>query len=78
VESGVEWLRSKEIIVHPRCVNLIDELKRYRYKVNRAGDALAQLEDKDNHWIDLLRYALQPLIAAHRKPEIRQSVAHWG
>jgi phage terminase large subunit len=62
VESGVEWLRSHEIIVHPRCVNFQDELKRYRYKTNKAGDVLSELEDKDNHGIDDCRYAFQPLI----------------
>lgn len=64
IESGIDWLRSHEIIVHPRCRNMIDELKRYRYKTNRAGDVLADLEDKDNHAIDDCRYAFQPLIAS--------------
>ena len=36
----------------------------YRYKVNKAGDILPEIEDADNHFIDAGRYALAPLIQA--------------
>ena len=62
VEDGIDWLRGHEILVHPDCVNTQTELKRYRYKQNRGGDVLPQLVDKDNHMIDVIRYALEPLI----------------
>jgi len=60
VEEGVEFLKSYEIVVHPRCVHLIDELSMYSYKVDKlTGKVLPVLEDKDNHCIDPLRYALE-------------------
>ena len=62
VEDRIDWLRSYEILVHPRCVNIQTELKRYRYKQNKGGDVLAQIVDKDNHLIDALGYALEKLI----------------
>jgi phage terminase large subunit len=62
VETGVKWLKSHEIIVHPDCVNFQDELKRYRLKTNKAGEVLDDIVDKDNHLIDQCRYAFQPLI----------------
>lgn len=77
VEDGIEWLRSHRILVHPDCVNTIEELKRYRYKQNAAGDVLPQLVDKDNHVIDGIRYALEPLIKG-RDNQWLQSPARYG
>jgi len=62
VEDGVEWLRSKNIIIHPRCKLLEKELRLYSYKTNKAGDILPKVEDSMNHCIDALRYAYEPLI----------------
>lgn len=62
IEDGIGFLQSFEIIVHPRCVNVIKELAGYSYKVDKYTDeVLPFLEDKDNHTIDALRYALEGL-----------------
>jgi phage terminase large subunit len=58
IEDGIEWLKSFEIIVHPRCKHTIDELTLYSYKVDKKTDMVMPiLEDKANHVIDALRYA---------------------
>lgn len=64
VEDGIAHLRSyKEIIIHPRCVKTLHEARTYSYKVDRlTGDVLTDIVDKDNHYIDAVRYALGPLI----------------
>lgn len=64
VEDGIEWIKSlKGIVVHPSCTEVIDELKLYSYKIDkRTGDILPDIVDKHNHYIDAIRYALQPLI----------------
>lgn len=60
VEEGIEFLKSYDIVVHPRCEHTIDELTFYSYKVDeKSGDVTAILEDKKNHVIDALRYALE-------------------
>ena len=60
VEDGIEFLRTYDIVVHPRCVHTIDELSLYSYKTDRlTGEVLPVLDDKDNHVIDALRYALE-------------------
>lgn len=60
VEDGIEFLKSFDIIVHPRCVNLIKELDEYSFKVDPlTGQVLPILEDKKNHVIDSLRYACE-------------------
>jgi phage terminase large subunit len=60
VEEGVEFLKSHDIVVHPRCQHVIDELTHYGYKTDPMTSAvLPILEDKHNHLIDALRYALE-------------------
>lgn len=60
LEEGVEFLKSFDIIVHPRCKHLIDELTLYKYKEDPlTGQIMPILEDKDNHVIDALRYACE-------------------
>jgi phage terminase large subunit len=62
LEDGVEFLRSFNIIVHPRCVNVAEELKLYSYKIDpQTEEILPLLDDKNNHTIDALRYALEEL-----------------
>lgn len=64
VEDGVQFIRSfREIVIHPRCVRTIEEFRLYRYKVDRlSGDVLSDIVDADNHLIDALRYALEPIM----------------
>jgi len=64
VEDGIMHLRSyKNIIVHPRCTDTINEMRLYSYKTDRlTGDVLPDIIDANNHNIDAIRYALQPLI----------------
>jgi phage terminase large subunit len=62
VEDGIEWLKSYEIIVHPRCTHVIDELTLYSYKIDKETDKILPiLEDKNNHCIDAIRYACEGL-----------------
>lgn len=60
VEEGVEFLKGYDIIVHPRCKHVADELATYSYEIDKqTGDVLPKLSDKKNHTIDSLRYALE-------------------
>lgn len=60
VEEGIEFLKSFDIVVHPRCKRTIDELTLYSYKVDDlTNEVLPILADKDNHVIDAVRYALE-------------------
>ncbi len=60
VEEGVEFLKSYDLVIHPRCQHLIDELTLYSWRTDPlTGLVLPMLEDKDNHLIDALRYAVE-------------------
>lgn len=60
LEDGIEWLKTFDIVVHPRCENTIRELTNYSYKIDPlTGAVLPVLEDKENHVIDAVRYACE-------------------
>ena len=69
VEEGVEFLKSYDIIVHPRCRHVIDELTHYSWEVDRlTGEPTNKLADKANHTVDALRYALE---------NVRRALGSW-
>lgn len=63
VEDGIEFLKSfDEIIVHPSCRHAKYELQYFSYKLDRlTGEPTPVIEDKHNHIIDAMRYALEPI-----------------
>ena len=70
IEEGINFLQSFDIVVHPRCTHLIDELTLYSYKTDPlTGEVLPMLEDKNNHVIDALRYACEGIRKAKKPME---------
>jgi phage terminase large subunit len=60
VVEGVKFLQDYEIICHTRCSHMAYELGAYSYKVDKlTQEVIPVLEDKDNHCIDSLRYAVE-------------------
>ena len=80
LEEGIEFLRSFDIVVHPRCIHTIQELTAYSYDTDPlTGMILPKLKDKDNHVIDSLRYACEGARRAElgkgKRPDFSQSAA---
>lgn len=72
VEQGVEFLKAYDIVVHPRCVHVADELASYSFEVDKlTNEVLPKLSDKKNHTIDSLRYAVEML---RRAPPVALSL----
>lgn len=67
VEDGVEFIKSfDKVVIHPRCKQTLAEFRLYSYKTDRlSGDVLPVILDANNHYIDALRYALEPIMKAH-------------
>ena len=75
LQEGIEFLRSYDIVVHPRCHHMIQELTLYSYKTDRrTGQVIPLLEDTHNHAIDALRYAVERV----RRVAVRQRQVAWG
>ena len=52
VNDGIEFLKSYDIVIHPRCVHTIDEMAKYSYKIDaRTNEVLPILIDAENHCI---------------------------
>lgn len=66
VEDGITHIRSyRKIIIHPRCKNTIAEFGKYSWKIDRVSAEIQPVPvDKDNHYIDALRYALSKYIGS--------------
>jgi phage terminase large subunit len=76
VEDGVEFLRAFDIVVHPRCKHVAAELAAYSYRIDpHTEEILPVLDDKFNHTIDALRYALEELRRTGYKPRAEQKPA---
>lgn len=74
VKEGVIFLQGFDIIIHPRCKNTIDEFGGYKYKVDPHTEIISNvLEDKKNHIIDPLRYAVERIRHA-----VRMRPALWA
>jgi len=76
VEDGIEFIRSfKKVYIHTRCLNTAEEFVKYSYKVDRlTEDILPQIVDSNNHYIDALRYALQPMIKRKGQPKLARVI----
>ena len=60
VDFGVKWLasRSKIVIDRRRCPETATEFEKYEYLKDKDGNFISGYPDKDNHFIDAVRYAL--------------------
>ena len=68
IEDGIEFLKSYDIVIHPRCRHAIDD---YSYKVDKqTGDVLPIVVDSFNHIIDATRYALADLMRGRGQMQI--------
>ena len=60
VDYGMKWLASRAQIVidRKRCPETAKEFQSYEYLKDRDGNFIGGYPDKDNHFIDAVRYAL--------------------
>lgn len=63
VEYRIKWLQHRKIVIDPRRTpNAHREFINYSYPVDKNGNLLSQLVDKDNHAIDAAAYGLTRVI----------------
>lgn len=65
VEEGIKFIRSfKRVYIHPRCKALVEEMRKYSYKVDRLSKEVLPViaDNQQDHYIDALRYALAEYI----------------
>ena len=64
VLQGIQKLQQFELIIHPSCVNIKEELENYSWtRDKQTNEYINEPIDKWNHYLDALRYSLQCLDA---------------
>ena len=58
VHNGIQRLQSFEMIIHPRCRNMIMELQNYAWQIDKDGRPTDKPEKEFDHLCDALRYAV--------------------
>lgn len=61
INRGIRWLQGYEIIVHKDCQNFKNEIEQYHWLTDKYGNTMAKACDENNHLLDALRYATEPL-----------------
>ena len=62
VEYGMKFLQRRTIVIdRKRTPHAYDEFVGYEYERNRDGDIISGYPDANNHLIDAVRYALEPV-----------------
>ena len=57
-----EWLQCRKIVIDPkRTPRAYKEFTEYEHDTDKNGEVIDGYPDKNNHWIDAVRYATSPL-----------------
>lgn len=65
--NGIQLIQQYEIIVHPKCTEIIEELKNYTWiKDKTTGEYTNKPIDKYNHGLDALRYGVSTEVGSKR------------
>ena len=59
VTYGIQWLQQQTIVIDTTCINARNEFSGYHWREDKAGNALRQPVDKNDHIISALRYAYE-------------------
>jgi phage terminase large subunit len=66
---GIDLIKRHEVYIHEGSQNIIDEFQNYKWKTDKDGRILDVPEDKWNHAIDAIRYAME----MNQKPKTKYS-----
>ena len=73
VEDGVVALQTfKTIYIHPDAQCCFAELAAYSYKTDDTDNPTTDIEDKNNHYADALRYAIEPIVRPSNIVRVRR------
>mgnify|MGYP000974920213 FL=1 len=59
--NGIQRIQDYELIVHPKCVNVLRELSTYQWAKDRFEKYTGKPEDENNHAMDAMRYGLEDI-----------------
>ncbi|QKJ39613.1 PBSX family phage terminase large subunit [Bacillus altitudinis] len=61
IKAGIQFLQQFDIYIHPSCTNAAMEFGNYVWDRNKEGKFINRPIDDYNHFIDALRYSMEPI-----------------
>lgn len=61
IKAGIQFLQQFTIFIHPKCSNAAMEFSNYVWDRNKDGKLINKPVDEYNHFIDALRYSMEPI-----------------
>lgn len=62
VADGIDLVRQHEILITERSINVIKEIRNYKYKQDRQGNILNTPADGNDHAMDAMRYGIYSVL----------------
>ncbi len=59
INAGIAFLQEFKIIVHPNCVNFLNEISTYCWDKDKFDNQINKPIDDNNHLMDAMRYAVE-------------------
>ena len=69
VNFGIQYMKQFQIVIDRSCQNAINEFQLYQWKKDKDGEVINVPIDKNNHFIDQVRYALNDRIFESEEEE---------
>lgn len=61
VNQGISLIQDQQISITSKSINMLKEFRQYLWQTDKYGNILPVPEDKDNHAMDAVRYAMESL-----------------
>lgn len=61
IKAGIQFLQQFTIFIHPKCSKAAMEFSNYVWDKNKDGKLINKPIDEYNHFIDALRYSMEPI-----------------
>jgi phage terminase large subunit len=80
VKKGIDFIKTKPLLIDPASANILREIKRYAWKRDKDGNILDEVIKFDDHALDAARYAShkleQPVFTPDYAPSYQEQV-YW-
>ena len=75
IYEGINWMKQYDIVVSSKCAETIREFQTWKYETDPRTDAVLKhkFADGDDHCLDAIRYAIEPLMLAQKDGGKEQS-----
>jgi len=76
VIDGIDAVKGYKLIIHPRCLNVIAEIRGYSRKKSKAGEVLEEPIKANDHTMDALRYGIYTYEMSKSEP-VQSTVEYY-